>query len=212
MINTIDIIGLSWNSQNEKLYVYLPKRDKQPFENYRAFLGGFIRENEDSDLNDTIKRVFLTKQKDYSYDMEDLCENNIEHIYTIGNNTRDIRGWSISNVYMVVLDYKESQDWMEIDEVDNWDLAFDHNEIFLRVRKKLKETKNMLLSLCYKLLPKTFTLVELQKCYETLLQQEIAKKTFRRHLEDENLKETGEYYKKSHGRPAMLYFNPLKQK
>jgi hypothetical protein len=30
-------------------------------------------------------------------------------------------------------------------------------------------------------------------------------------LEDENLKETNEYHKKTHGRPAMLYFNPLKQ-
>jgi len=86
-------------------------------------------------------------------------------------------------------------------------LAFDHGRILadavLRLRNKLEYTH-----IAVHLLPETFTLPELQRTYELILQQPLDKSSFRRRVTEAALLEAlpGQF-RDSPGRrrPAQLY-------
>ena len=84
------------------------------------------------------------------------------------------------------------------------ELAFDHDRILeyalQRLRWKLEWT-----ALGFLLLPKEFTLSELQKVYETVLSEPLDKRNFRRKILSAGvLEETGNMRAGDH-RPAKLY-------
>jgi 8-oxo-dGTP diphosphatase len=84
------------------------------------------------------------------------------------------------------------------------ELAFDHERILdyalQRLRWKLEWT-----ALGFLLLPKEFTLSELQRVYETVLAEDLDKRNFRRKiLSADVLEETGNMRAGDH-RPAKLY-------
>ena len=84
-------------------------------------------------------------------------------------------------------------------------LAFDHKEI---IEYSLKRTRERL-ELCpiaFQLLPKKFTLTELQKSYELILDVKLDKRNFRKKvLTGSVLKELNETTKVGSKRPAKLY-------
>ena len=84
-------------------------------------------------------------------------------------------------------------------------LAFDHKEI---IEYSLKRTRERL-ELCpvaFQLLPKKFTLTELQKSYELILQKDLDKRNFRKKMLATNmLIDLNECTKTGSKRPAALY-------
>ncbi len=84
-------------------------------------------------------------------------------------------------------------------------LAFDHKEI---IEYSLKRTRERL-ELCpvaFQLLPKKFTLTELQKSYELILKKDLDKRNFRKKMLSTNmLIDLNEYSKTGSKRPAALY-------
>jgi 8-oxo-dGTP diphosphatase len=84
-------------------------------------------------------------------------------------------------------------------------LAFDNNRVIAqavaRVRAKLDYT-----NIAYGLLPEQFTLRELQRTYEAILDEPLDRRNFRKRMLSSGLVEpTGEHRREGAHRPALLY-------
>jgi len=69
--------------------------------------------------------------------------------------------------------------WVPVDEVKS--LVFDHNEILNKALVDVQQ-KLYLQPIAFKLLPEKFTLAQLQRVYEIILQTELDKRNFRRKI------------------------------
>ncbi len=93
--------------------------------------------------------------------------------------------------------------WFPVD--DPPELAFDHDEILKAARERLA-AKVDYSTIAFQLLPKTFTLAEVQRIYETVKGHELDKRNFRRAIQAlDKLQSTGKKRQDGFGRPAMEY-------
>lgn len=124
VIAMVDIIATADN----KSKVLLIQRGKSPYKGYWAFPGGRI-EQKDKDILEAAQREL--KEETNIADVE------LKFVKTIGNNTRDDRGFSITNIFLTEFDeippaVKAGDDavnykWFSIDDLP--DMAFDHKSI-----------------------------------------------------------------------------------
>jgi len=194
--------------EDDSLKVLLVKRAQFPFKGEWALPGGFIDLKADKTLGNTVSRKLKEKTG--------VDVSHLEQVATYGSASRDPRGWSVTIAYMALISNKnitltsdESSEeviWLPIDEIQKgYQLAFDHNAILADSYQRLK-SKVQYTSLPINLLPKTFTLSELQKTFELILGYAIEKKSFRRRLlAAEIIAETGDMRVGSN-RPAKLYY------
>jgi hypothetical protein len=105
--------------------------------------------------------------------------------------------------------YGKRPQWYGIRDIP--DLAFDHKEIILTALDHLRE-KVVTQPIIFKLLPDKFTLGQLQKIYEVVLDTKLDKRNFRKKITNANFiiplrqKEVGVSHK-----PAQLYRFDLKK-
>lgn len=200
---TVDVVILTIH--NNKLKVLLIKRDKEPFRGKWSIPGGFIRLSEN--IDDAALRVLKEKTT--------VSNIYLEQLYTFGDPLRYPNARVITCAYFALLraedikiNVKEAEgvsdiQWHEVEKLPP--LAFDHKEI---IEYSLKRTRERL-ELCpiaFQLLPKKFTLTELQKSYELILKKDLDKRNFRKKMLSSNiLVETNEYTKSVSKRPAALY-------
>ncbi len=200
---TVDVVILTIH--NGKLKVLLVKRANEPFRGKWSIPGGFIRLSEN--LDDAALRVLKEKTN-----VQNIY---LEQLYTFGDPLRYPNTRVITCAYFALLraeDIKlEVSNKDEVSEVQ-WHsveklppLAFDHKEI---IEYSLKRTRERL-ELCpiaFQLLPKKFTLTELQQSYELILKKSLDKRNFRKKMLTSNiLVETNEFSKQGSKRPAALY-------
>lgn len=198
---TVDVVIFSL--ADDALQVLLIKRESPPFAHMWAIPGSFIKMNES--LEEAAVRALADETG-----VEDVYT---EQLYTFGKPDRDPRTRVITIAYFALvphdaIHHKAGRDasetsWFTVSKLPS--LAFDHAEIveyaYQRLRYKLEYT-----SVGFQLLPDVFTLTELQKAYEIILDEPLDKRNFRRKiLAAEILEETGEKKKDGEGRPAMLY-------
>lgn len=198
---TVDVI--IFTIIDSDLKVLLVKRKNQPFEGRWAIPGGFVRHNEN--LEDAAKRELS----------EETNVKNIylEQLYTFGEVARDPRGRVITVAYFALAGAKDMQIKAASDVSDvQWhsvynlpELAFDHAMILdyalQRLRYKLEYS-----TVCFQLLPKKFTLTELQNAYEIIFNKKLDKRNFRKKILSLGLiSETGKATEGKAHRPAMLY-------
>ena len=195
-------VGLLTIREGE-LAVLLVRRDQEPFSGLWALPGGFVRRDESVDEaalrqlqeETNINRVYL------------------EQLYTFGEPDRDPRGRVITVSYYAVINWENFRlrartdgveaRWFPVHELPR--LAFDHRQIIQMALERLRNKVNYT-TICFQSLPKKFTLSELQKAYEIILDQRLDKRNFRKKmLQLHILKDTEE--KKADGpqRPAKLY-------
>jgi 8-oxo-dGTP diphosphatase len=200
---TVDIILFTF--QNNHLKVLLVRRKQPPFAGKWALPGGFV--HIDEELEEAALRELSEETQ-----VKDIY---LEQLYTFGEPDRDPRGRVITVAYFALLSLDQAESHQlqaasDADEAAWWDvyalpsLAFDHDRILLyglqRLRWKLEWT-----ALGFLLLPVEFTLSELQKVYETVLNEPLDKRNFRRKmLATDVLEETGNLREGDH-RPAKLY-------
>jgi len=197
---TVDII--LFTITEETLKVLLVKRRIEPFRNMWALPGGFVGMNET--LDQAAKRELQEETG--------VKEHYLEQLYTFGEPERDPRGRVITISYFALINSKNLKlkadtdvieaEWFSIDNLP--ELAFDHKEILNyaleRLRYKLEYT-----TVAFQLLPKKFTLTELQKAYEIIFNKSLDKRNFRKKILSLGLiEETKETSKGAH-RPAKLY-------
>lgn len=164
---------------------------------------GRIEPEFDNDLEDTARRLlgYLTCEPASYY----------EQVRTLGNADRDSRGWSMTVVYYALLSHqsslKPSNDahWVNISNgKPEEQLAYDHEklvqEALCRLRSKIQYS-----SLPVYLLPKEFTLSDIQKVFSIILGKAPPMRSIRnRFLQGELLNDTRKQRRGS-CRPAVLY-------
>lgn len=197
---TVDVI--IFTIIDSDLKVLLVKRKNAPFEGKWAIPGGFVRYDEN--LEDAAKRELS----------EETNVKNIylEQLYTFGEVARDPRGRVITVAYFALAGAKDMQIKAASDVSDvEWhsmyrlpELAFDHAMILdyalQRLRYKLEYS-----TVCFQLLPKKFTLTELQHAYEIIFNKNVDKRNFRKKILSLGIiTESGKTAGKAH-RPAVLY-------
>jgi 8-oxo-dGTP diphosphatase len=100
--------------------------------------------------------------------------------------------------------------WQPVDQVPN--LAFDHNKIFNTALARLREEFE-LKNIAFELLPKKFTLSQLQRLHEIVLGVDLDKRNFRKKLKmKEGLVALNEKQKGVDHKPAQLFaYSPAKK-
>jgi 8-oxo-dGTP diphosphatase len=200
---TVDIILFVF--QEDQLRVLLIRRANDPFKGKWALPGGFIGENED--LYDAALRELKEETN--------VSNVYLEQLYTVGKPDRDPRTRVITVAYFALLSavevaQQEVHGASDAGEARWWDiyslpdLAFDHQQILdyalQRLRWKLEWT-----ALGFLLLPSEFTLSELQRVYETILNEPLDKRNFRRKILAAGVIEPTGNMRAGDHRPARLY-------
>ena len=188
-----------------RLHVLIVRRDEHPYKGAWALVGGFVDIAGDSDLEGTARRKLKEKTGvDTPY---------LEQYGTVGNSTRDPRGWSITTVYFALIPTDglplnqagHTARWAAVEGTGIKEpLAFDHAEILTGCLRRLRG-KVLYTSLPVHLMPPSFSLGELQRVYELILDARLEHKSFRRRILGAGiLEETGEFRREAK-RPAQLY-------
>ena len=189
--------------ENGVLKVLLIAMKKSPFEKHWAMPGGLVGGGET--LEDSAMRHLVNKTG-----VRDVY---LEQLATFGDPTRDPFGRVVSVAYMALLppqslkltttkDYAGVA-WFPVSSVPP--LAYDHKEILQFAHERLKG-KLTYTNIAYGLLPREFTLSELQSTYEVILGRKLDKRNFRKKLLALGLvTSTKKYRKKGAHRPAELY-------
>jgi 8-oxo-dGTP diphosphatase len=191
------------------LKVLLIKRGIEPFRGRWALPGGFVQTDETVDeaarrelREETgLQRVFL------------------EQLYTFGDLDRDPRERVVTIAYYALVnlhDHRlqaatdaENAAWFEVGDLPR--LAFDHDAIIQMALTRLKG-KVRYCPIGFELLPRKFTLSQLQRLYETILERPLDKRNFRKKLlQLDMLEELDEVEQDVAHRAARLYrFNQAK--
>jgi len=198
---TVDVVLFTF--ADDELRVLLIKRNRDPFIHHWALPGGFVAPDEK--LEEAAAREL--------YEETHLRGIYLEQLYTFGDPGRDPRGWVISVAYFSIIGSDHARKihagddagdaaWFNVYDLPQ--LAFDHKRIILyalqRLRYKLEYT-----GLGFLLLPESFTLSQLQTVYETVLEEKLDKRNFRKKILSLGvIEETGKMQYGDH-RPAKRY-------
>lgn len=208
-LSTVDVAIFTVIS--DQLHVLLIKRKDEPgepFPNKWALTGGFVDVTQDASLEACALRKLKVKTG--------VSTPYLEQLGSWGGNTRDPRGWSVTHVYFALIPEESvitpvgganaaDAKWVPLTKDGVHEpLAFDHKEILAaaisRLRNKVEYT-----SLPAFLLPREFTLSELQRAYEIVLDRKLEKSAFRTRVLSTDLVVPLPRYKEGPNRPAQLY-------
>ncbi len=196
-----------------RLEVLLTRRPSEPFEGRWALPGGFVRVDESADA--AAERELRDKAG-----VEDVF---LEQLYTFSAPERDPRSRVVSVAYYALVSQDKLQNregtreprwfgiWTDEEERvhvgphrDELPIAFDHREILQtavdRIRGKIDYAP-----IGFQLLPRCFTLTDIQTIYEAVLGRPIDKRNFRTKLLRSGLVREVDAFRKGPHRPARLY-------
>ena len=196
---TVDLV--IFTIREHRLHVLLIERGSPPFEGRWALPGGFIREGES--LEQAARRELEEETG--------VRHVYLEQLYTFGDPGRDPRGRVVTVAYYALIAADTSLVASSDARAARWwpiakhpELAFDHDRILAyaleRLRNKLEYT-----TVGFQLLPRRFTLTELQRVYEAILGRPLDKRNFRRKLALLGILKPVKERRRERGRPAQLY-------
>ena len=187
------------------LLVQRPHTAGEPFSGLWALPGGFVDVERDADLESCALRKLKEKTG--------VSSPYLEQLGSWGNAKRDPRGWSATHVYFSLIPYEAATAganaadarWFPVmDSGVKVRLAFDHADLLAaalsRLRGKVEYT-----SLPAFLLPKEFTLTDLQRAYELVLGRKLEKSAFRTRIFGADLVEPIGKIRPGPNRPAQVY-------
>jgi 8-oxo-dGTP diphosphatase len=209
---TVDLVIFTIHTN--QLKVLLVKRAIEPFAGALALPGGFVHENE------SLEAAAMRELQEET----GVKEVYLEQLYSFGDPGRDPRGRVVTVSYYALVSPDRSLSagtdaadarWWPLAQLPA--LAFDHRRILdyalERLRNKLEYS-----TVGFQLLPEKFTLTELQRVYEVILNKKLDKRNFRRKIELlKILKPLSEWHRGGR-KPARLYrfaaarFEKLKDK
>lgn len=183
----IHVISAIFTVDNGITKVLLVKRSNEPYKDMWALPGGALYNNER--LEDGVKREIYEKTG-----IENCDIYQFKTFDEFGEENNLFRMLAVSYIGIlksdskIIKENKNTKDaaWFKIDCVPN--LAFKHNEIMNEALKKLKSLiteSNILKSI----LPDNFTMPELQKVFESILQKKFDRRNFRKKILSLNIVE-----------------------
>jgi len=200
MLVSVDCIVFGFDGS--ELRVLIGKRKMDPGRGEWSLYGGFVHNNES--IDEAASRVLT--------ELAGLRHLYIRQVGAFGNIDRDPGERVISIVYYALInvnDYdeklreKHGVEWMAINSLPP--LYSDHRNMIQKARKMMRETISHE-PIGFRLLPKLFTLTQLQKVYEAISGETLDKRNFRKYINDMYyLERTDLIDKKSSKRGAYLY-------
>lgn len=197
---------LLFTIKDGELLVRLTQVHRPPhFSNSSGFPGGLIVKGETAEL------ASLRHVRDKAHiDTEKMY---IEQLYTFSTIDRDPRGRVVAVAYLALVPWEDLSTDEQESTPDAWwtraqglkGLAYDHDEM-LKVALNRLRTRITYTTLVSKLMPKEFTLSELEVTFEAVVKKDLDKRNFRKKLH--KLGVLRELSKKRTGakhRPATLY-------
>ena len=202
-LTTVDVVIFAiLDDSLQVLLVQRPADEGEPFPSAWALPGGFVDVAKDSDLAACAARKLREKTG--------VTSPYLEQLGSWGSATRDPRGWSATHAYFALIPeaaraLPPDARWFPIRGGKLKDrLAFDHGEILataiLRLRNKVEYT-----SLPAYLMPAEFTLPDLQRVYEIVLDRPLEKSAFRTRILSADMIEPVARMRRGANRPAQLY-------
>jgi ADP-ribose pyrophosphatase YjhB (NUDIX family) len=204
----VDVVILTiLDARLHVLLVRRPNGPTDPFPGHWALPGGFVDVQQDESLEACALRKLREKTG--------VRSPYLEQLGSWGSARRDPRGWSATHVYFALLAATDLRlerggnaadvSWTPVeDDRVKVHLAFDHGQI-LRAALERVRGKTEYTSLPIHLLPREFTLTELQRVFEIVLGRPLEKKAFRTRVLAADLLETADELKETSRRPAQLY-------
>jgi 8-oxo-dGTP diphosphatase len=161
----------------EDLKVLLIRRGVDPFKGRWALPGGFV--HVDESIDDAARRELREEAG--------IERVYLEQLYTFGDLGRDPRERVVSVAYYALVKLAEHSvradtdaheaAWFAVDDLPS--LAFDHDVILEKAIDRLRG-KVRYRPIGFELLPRKFTLTQLQRMYEKILEKELDKRNFRK--------------------------------
>ena len=201
----IHVICSLFTVKDGEVKVLLVQRSNKPYTDKWALPSGAVYNNEDCET--AIKREMLEKTGIAGIEVEQF------HAFSNPKRSPIMRMIGIGYIGIINSDNlkvkkktEKTQDseWFNLRDVPT-ELAYDHREILLEAIDTMKH-KIMRSTAVKDLLPKYFTLPELQKVYELILDKSFDRRNFRKKFLQLNLIEnTGLTQEVKGHRPANLY-------
>jgi len=198
---TVDCVVFGLDA--DELKVMLIQRGVPPFEGQWALPGGFVH------LDETLDEAASRELQEET----GLQKVFLEQLYTFGAIDRDPRERVVSVAYFALVNLSDhtvqaatdARDaaWFAVHDTPT--LAFDHKDILNTALERL-QGKLRYQPIGFELLPRKFTLSQLQHLYELVLERPLDKRNFRRRvLAMDLLVETDEVQQDVAHRAARLY-------
>ncbi|MDP4260967.1 MAG: NUDIX domain-containing protein [Bacteroidota bacterium] len=181
MLAAVDCIIFGFDG--ESLKILLVHRGIEPEKGKWSLMGGFVQPGESPDH--AAIRILKT--------LTGLEGVYLEQLYTFGEPERDPIERTMSIAYFALIDIHRYEkqlsdeyqpEWFPLNKIPR--LIFDHNEMVKMARAKL-QYKAALHPLLFELLPKKFTLPQLQSLYESVYGTSFDKRNFSRKVLSTNL-------------------------
>lgn len=187
-----------------KIKILLMHKKSEPYKGYWILPGSMVSNTET--LEDNITSVV--------YDKLGLPSLYIEQCYTFSNLDRDPDDRVIATTYMGLIDnvtlYLKKQEregieleWFDINSIPK--TGYDHDKVIEKLVDHFKQ-KIINSNILKILFPSDFTLPELQRVYEQILDITLDRRNFRKKLINLGyIEDTGDINEGYTGRPAKLY-------
>jgi len=200
---TVDCVVFGLDLDAEDLKILLIQRSGRPFAGMWALPGGFV------DMGETLEQAAKRELQEET----GISRLYLEQLYTFGDPGRDPRDRVITVAYYALVkltDHTIKADtdasdvaWFGVSDLPR--LAFDHAKIVASALGRLKG-KVRYQPIGFELLPAKFTLSQLQRLYEVVLERRLDKRNFRKKILGMGLLvETSEIQKDVAHRAARLY-------
>lgn len=159
---------------NEDLKVLLIQRDFEPEQGNWSLMGGFLKRDET--LNHAAARVL--------HGLTGVHNIYMEQLYSFSEVGRDPVARTISTSYYAIINMEKHNEelteknkakWFSLSKVPA--LIFDHTQMLEKAIKRLRR-RTSINPIGFELLPEKFTMRQLQKLYEAILDKEFDKRNF----------------------------------
>ncbi|MFY0685756.1 MAG: NUDIX hydrolase [Cyclobacteriaceae bacterium] len=184
---TITVDCAVFGFQDNQLRLLCVNRGVEPFKNMWQLPGGIM--NADESLDEAANRVLysLTDIKDIKHVQvgaySHVDRHPIKRVVTVCFYALI----KPENHPIIAKKYVSDINWFAINEIPN--MAFDHNQLASDTHDKLRE--NLKDKLIFgEMLPAEFTLKELQDLYESILEQQLDRRNFRKSILQKGLIES----------------------
>jgi 8-oxo-dGTP diphosphatase len=175
----VDCVIFGLNLETRELKVMLIERDLEPFAGMWAIPGGFVRRGE------SLEQA-AARELEEETGIRDVF---LEQLYTFGDPGRDPRGWVISVAYYALVspeghrvaartDARQAA-WFTVKRLPR--LAFDHATILQAALDRLRG-KLSYAPIGFELLPRKFTVRQLQNLYEIVMGCKLDNRNFRKKI------------------------------
>nr|WP_276090077.1 NUDIX domain-containing protein [Pedobacter sp. JY14-1] len=200
LLVAVDCIIFGYDGEKLKLLVI--KRAIEPVKDRWSLMGGFVRQDEG--LEDAAKRIL--------FELTGLHDIYLEQLATYGVSDRDPIERTISVAYFALIDINKYRqqindkfhaEWYNLKDVPQ--LIFDHDQMVRDAISKLRY-RAAIEPILFELLPKKFTIPQLQVLYEEVYDTRVDNRNFVRKITASGLLIKQDQKDKSGSKKGAFYF------